>query len=160
MRLLKKFELQKLIHRNIDMPNMSKLEQAIQLATQLHAGQVDKAGKDYIEHPLRVMHSVNGDTEKIVAVLHDTLEDTAITFEELENLFGSVIASAVKTLSKAEGEDYFDFIKRVKQNPIAVTVKVADLQDNLDASRLETITEKDLKRFEKYQKALRLLNEV
>jgi (p)ppGpp synthase/HD superfamily hydrolase len=138
---------------------MSKLAEAIQLATKLHAGQVDKAGKDYITHPLRVMSSVEGETEKIVAVLHDTLEDTSITFEELENLFGSAVANTVKTLSKLENEDYFDFIDRVKQNPVAVKVKIADIKDNLDLSRLKTITERDLVRFEKYQKALLKLKE-
>jgi GTP diphosphokinase / guanosine-3',5'-bis(diphosphate) 3'-diphosphatase len=139
---------------------MSNLEQAIQLATSLHAGQVDKAGKDYITHPLRVMNSVEGETEKIVAVLHDTLEDTGITFEELENLFGTAVAAAVKALSRSEHEEYFDFIDRVKQNPIAIRVKIADLQDNLDLSRLELITEQDLKRSEKYRKALCILKEI
>jgi (p)ppGpp synthase/HD superfamily hydrolase len=138
---------------------MSKLEQAIQLATKLHAGQVDKAGKDYITHPLRVMNSVEGETEKIAAVLHDTLEDTSITFEELENLFGHAVAATVRTLSKLENEDYFDFINRVKQNPVAVKVKIADIKDNMDLSRLKTITDRDLERLEKYQKALSLLTE-
>ncbi len=139
---------------------MSKLEQAIQLATKLHSKQVDKAGRNYIEHPLRVMNAVEGETEKIVAVLHDTLEDTAITFEALEDSFGFVVASAVKTLSKTENEDYFEFIDRIKQNAIATKVKIADLQDNSDLSRLETVTEQDLNRREKYQKALRILKET
>ncbi|UBF25477.1 HD domain-containing protein [Kovacikia minuta CCNUW1] len=135
----------------------SKLEEAVELATQLHSGQVDKAGKDYIEHPLRVMGLVEGETEKIIAVLHDTLEDTHITFEALEARFGTTVAVAVKTLSRLEGEDYFEFIQRVKQNPIAATVKIADLQDNMNLSRLQTVTEADLIRNEKYQKALSLL---
>ncbi|MBD1911467.1 MULTISPECIES: HD domain-containing protein [unclassified Leptolyngbya] len=137
---------------------MQKLEQAIQLATRLHAGQVDKAGEDYIQHPLRVMNAVEGETTKIVAVLHDTLEDTPITFEELEGQFGSDVASAVQALTRLEGEDYFDFIERVKQNAIATTVKIADLKDNMNLSRMATITEKDLARHEKYKKALQLLH--
>jgi (p)ppGpp synthase/HD superfamily hydrolase len=136
---------------------MSKLEQAIELATRLHAGQVDKAGEDYIHHPLRVMNAVNGETEKIVAVLHDTLEDTPVTLAELEHLFGEAIASAVNALSRSDGEDYFEFIERVKQNSIAVTVKIADLQDNMNLSRIATITERDRARQKKYQKALSLL---
>lgn len=136
---------------------MSKLEQAIQLATQLHAGQVDKAGEDYIKHPLRVMAAVKDETEKIVAVLHDTLEDTEITFTELEATFGTVVADAVQALSKQRGEDYFAFIDRVKQNPIAVKVKIADLQDNSNLSRLPAISGQDLQRVEKYQQALNML---
>lgn len=136
---------------------MQKLEQAIQLATRLHAGQVDKAGEDYIQHPLRVMNGVEGETAKIVAVLHDTLEDTDITFEELETTFGQEIAIAVQTLSRLEGEDYFDFIERVKGNAIAIKVKIADLKDNMNLNRIATITEKDLIRIEKYKKALQLL---
>lgn len=136
---------------------MSKLEEAIQLATQLHDGQVDKAGRNYIEHPLRVMNAVEGEVEKIVAVLHDTLEDTAITFEELETRFGTVVASAVTALSRQKSEEYFDFIQRLKENPIAVQVKIADLKDNMDLSRLEKISDDDLKRNMKYKKALEML---
>jgi len=138
---------------------MSKLEEAIQLATQLHKGQVDKAGADYITHPLRVMNAVTGETQKIVAVLHDTLEDTPITFQELEQQFGEAIAQAIAALSRQEQEDYFDFIERVKQNPIALQVKIADLQDNMNLSRLKTVTQKDLDRIAKYQKALQMLQE-
>lgn len=137
----------------------ANLAQAIHLATQLHAGQVDKAGKDYIQHPLRVMDTVAGETEKIVAVLHDTLEDTSITFEELERQFGEIVANAVQTLSRLKQEDYFDFIERVKGNAIAAKVKIADLHDNMNLSRLNTVTQKDLDRVAKYQKALQMLQE-
>jgi len=138
---------------------MKKLEQAIQLATRLHAGQVDKAGEDYIQHPLRVMQAVDGETAKIVAVLHDTLEDTAIALSDLEESFGSEVAAAVQALTRSPEEDYFDFIRRVKQNAIATAVKVADLHDNMNLSRLPTVTEKDMARYAKYQKALELLQE-
>lgn len=136
---------------------MSKLEQAIQLATKLHKGQVDKAGKSYIEHLLRVMNAVEGETAKTIAVLHDTLEDTNITFAELESLFGTVVASAIRTLSRRGSEDYFDFINRVKEDSIAVKVKIADLEDNMDLSRLKEASKSDLERNTRYQKALRIL---
>lgn len=136
---------------------MSNLEEAVQLARELHAGQVDKAGEDYIEHVLRVMAAVEGDTTKMVAVLHDTLEDTAITLEELETRFGAVVAHAVQVLTRQEGEDYFDFIERIQQDPIARRVKLADLQDNMNLSRLTQVTETDLKRLKKYQRAFSLL---
>ncbi|HEY9700089.1 MAG TPA: HD domain-containing protein [Trichocoleus sp.] len=136
---------------------MSKLEQAIQLATRLHNGQVDKAGERYIEHPLRVMNAVDGETEKIVAVLHDTVEDTGVTITELEDLFGSLVAAAVEALTRLAGEDYFDFVRRVKQNPIAAKVKVADIKDNMNLTRLKTISDQDLRRNEKYKEALSIL---
>lgn len=131
---------------------------AIALATTLHRGQVDKAGKPYIEHPLRVMQSVEGgETEKTVAVLHDVLEDTPITYEDLRREFGETVADAVKALSRNDGEDYFDFIKRLKSNAIAVSVKRADLKDNMDLSRLTHLTEQDMMRYEKYARALAML---
>lgn len=139
---------------------MTRLEQAIELATRLHLGQVDKAGKPYIGHPLRVMNAVEGETAKIVAVLHDTVEDTPLTVEEVETLFGTEVAVAVQALSKAEDEDYFDFIDRVLQNPISIQVKIADIQDNMDLSRLATVTDRDLKRLERYRKALDILQKL
>lgn len=138
-------------------PIRAKLIQAIHLATAYHQGQVDKAGKPYIEHPLRVMHAVAGETEKIVAVLHDTLEDTAITLEEIESGFGTEVAAAIVALTKNKDEDYFDFIQQVKGNAIATKVKIADLQDNMDLSRLPVVTAQDRIRTSKYEKALAML---
>ncbi|MGC8711953.1 MAG: HD domain-containing protein [Leptodesmis sp.] len=140
-------------------PIGAKLAQAIHLATAYHQGQVDKAGQPYIQHPLRVMHAVAGETEKIVAVLHDTLEDTAITLEEITSNFGTEVAEAIVALTKNKDEDYFDFIRRVKRNAIATKVKIADLQGNLDLSRLSVVTEKDQARVSKYQQALVMLLE-
>lgn len=136
-----------------------KLKEAIHLATSCHKGQVDKAGKPYIEHPMRVMSAVAGEVEKIVAVLHDTLEDTAITLEELESRFGTEVTEALVALTKNKDEDYFDFIQRVKENEIAVKVKIADLKDNMDLNRLSVVTEKDQTRQVKYEKALAMLLE-
>ena len=138
-------------------PISAKLTQAIHLATSYHEGQVDKAGKPYIEHPLRVMNAVEGETEKIVAVLHDTLEDTDITLGEIESDFGAEVAAAILALTRNKDEDYFDFICRVKGNAIATKVKIADLQDNMDLSRLPAVTEQDRLRTSKYEKALTVL---
>lgn len=137
----------------------AKLRQAIGLATSCHQGQVDKAGRPYIEHPLRVMNAVEGEVEKIVAVLHDTLEDTTITVEEIDASFGAEVAQAIVALTRSGDEDYFDFIRRVKQNEIAAKVKIADLQDNMDLSRLSVVMEKDRIRQAKYEKALAMLLE-
>lgn len=128
------------------------LVKAVKLAVQAHSGQLDKAGKPYIDHPLRVMNAVSATEEKIVAVLHDTIEDTDLTIEKLQSEgFPENILNALIVLTKKKGDDYSEYIERVKQNAIALRVKIADMADNMDRSRIENPTEKDLKRFEKYQ---------
>ena len=136
------------------------LERAIEIAVEAHKGQVDKGGSPYILHPLRVMMSVNGESEKIVAVLHDVVEDSNWTFEALlAEGFSIEIIEALKSVTKeSEDEDYELFIQRAMQNPIGCKVKIADLRDNLDVTRISDITEKDVKRIKKYKKALKLLS--
>ena len=133
---------------------MGTLERAIELAVEHHKGQVDKAGEPYILHPLRLMMSVDKDDEKIVAVMHDIVEDTDITLDDLRNEgFSKQVVSAIECVTKREGEDYDSFIERISLNPLATKVKLADLEDNMDLSRLSDVTEKDLERVEKYKKA-------
>jgi (p)ppGpp synthase/HD superfamily hydrolase len=136
------------------------LERAIELAVEHHKGQFDKAGKPYILHPLRVMMSVDKDDEKIVAVMHDIVEDTDITLDDLRNEgFSEQVISAIECVTKGEEEDYDSFIERISHNPLAIQVKLADINDNMDLSRLSNVTEKDLERVEKYKKAKeKLLN--
>jgi len=136
------------------------LECAIELAVEHHKGQSDKAGKPYILHPLRVMMSVDKDDEKIVAVMHDIVEDTDITLDDLRNEgFSEQVISAIECVTKGEEEDYDSFIERISHNPLAIQVKLADINDNMDLSRLSNVTEKDLERVEKYKKAKeKLLN--
>jgi (p)ppGpp synthase/HD superfamily hydrolase len=136
------------------------LERAIEIAVEAHKGQVDKGGSPYILHPLRVMMSVNGESEKIVAVLHDVVEDSDWTFDGLlEEGFCIEVIEALKSVTKeSEDEDYELFIQRAMQNPIGCKVKIADLRDNLDVTRISDITEKDVKRIKKYKKALKLLS--
>ena len=138
---------------------MTRLELALSVAKEAHAGQVDKAGVDYIDHPTAVAEKVAAEDEKIVALLHDTLEDTDLTYDSIRDLFGETVADAVRTMTHRDDEDYFDYIRRVKQNPISRAVKIADLDHNMDLSRLPRITDKDLKRVEKYRKALAILND-
>lgn len=136
------------------------LAKAIILATENHKEQVDKGGHPYILHPLRVMVRVKSLEAKIVAVLHDIIEDTDITKEDLLNIgFSYEIVEAIELLSKPKKEDYIHYIRRIKENPLAKEVKMADLQDNMDLTRLNKITEKDLNRVEKYKKAYSILNE-
>lgn len=134
---------------------MSTLERAIEIARQAHAGQVDKGGADYIGHPLRVMERGENEEQKIVGVLHDVVEDSDWTFEMLEEEgFAPAIIEALKCVTKlSEGEDYDDFISRVMTNPLAVKVKLYDIEDNLDVSRLDSLTEADVARCKKYLNA-------
>jgi (p)ppGpp synthase/HD superfamily hydrolase len=140
---------------------MSSLEKAIQIAEQAHEGQRDKAGAPYILHPLRVMMKMATEAEQIIAVLHDVVEDTDWTMEQLQQEgYNREILDALDCLARRDGEEYGDFIKRVKQNPLSVKVKVADLEDNLDVSRLKGVTDTDAKRLEKYQQALKMLSNL
>ena len=138
---------------------MSTLERAIEIATQTHEGQVDKAGNAYIGHPLRVMAMGKTEQEKIAGVLHDIVEDTPWTFEMLEaEGFDPEIIAALKCVTKiSENEDYDSFIERVKKNPLAVAVKINDLTDNMDIRRLPYLSDKDVKRLKKYLKAYKKL---
>lgn len=142
---------------------MSTLQRAIEIATKAHAGQFDKGGKEYIGHPLRVMEMGKTEAEKIVGVLHDVIEDTSITIEYLsEEGFSKEILDALLCVTKLSNkEDYDHFISRVMTNPLAVKVKINDLKDNMDITRLIRVTEKDLVRIRKYQKAYnRLMNHI
>ena len=134
------------------------LGRAIELAKQHHKGQTNKAGKPYIEHPLRVMNQMKSEEEKIVAVLHDIVEDTDISLNDLRNEgFSEEVVSAVECLTKQVGENYDSYIERISFNPLAVKIKLADLEDNRDLTRLPQVTDKDLERLEKYDKALEKL---
>jgi (p)ppGpp synthase/HD superfamily hydrolase len=137
---------------------MSTLGKAISIAAQAHEGQRDKAGAPYILHPLRVMMKMTTEEARITAVLHDVVEDTDWTMERLaqEGFHGEILV-ALDCLTRRDGEEYQAFIKRVQQNPLAVTVKIADLEDNLDGSRMKEVTEADEKRIVKYRNALLML---
>ena len=139
--------------------DIEALQNAIEIATKAHEGQVDKAGKPYIGHPLRVMNMGVADDEKIVGVLHDVVEDSDWTFERLAaEGFSNNIIEALRCVTKlSENEPYDKFIHRVKTNPLAVKVKINDLTDNMDIRRLAYISEKDVKRLRKYLKAYKQL---
>lgn len=138
---------------------MSTLERAIQIATEAHKGQFDKAGREYIGHPIRVMEMGKTEDEKIVGVLHDVIEDTDWTFERLEaEGFSQEVINALRCVTKtSENENYDDFIDRVKKNPLAAAVKINDLTDNMDIRRLPYLSDKDVKRLKKYLKAYKRL---
>ena len=140
------------------------LELAKLLSQEAHKNQIDKAGIDYFAGHIQAgVNGVTTNKEKIVAYLHDTVEDTPLTIERIKELFGEEIGEAVFAITKPKDGSlsYDDYIERVKANPLARAVKISDLKHNMDLSRLEKvgITEKDIKRAKKYQKALKKLQE-
>ncbi|AZM38266.1 guanosine-3',5'-bis(diphosphate) 3'-pyrophosphohydrolase [Acinetobacter sp. WCHA39] len=137
---------------------MATLEQAISLAAKQHEGQVDKANAPYILHPLRVMLNVPTIQHKIVAVLHDILEDTETTIEDLYQFgFQEHLIDAIVALTKKQGETRLEAAQRARQNPIARVVKLADINDNMDLSRIQSPTVKDFERLKEYQQVRDLL---
>jgi (p)ppGpp synthase/HD superfamily hydrolase len=138
----------------------SLLEKALQIAVKAHSGQIDKAGSAYIFHPIRVSNRCSTDDERIVALLHDTIEDTEVTTEYLlMEGFPRNIVDAILSVTRNEDESYDDFIKRSRLNPIGRQVKLHDLEDNMDITRLNELTEKDIYRLNKYIKAYKYLKE-
>jgi guanosine-3',5'-bis(diphosphate) 3'-pyrophosphohydrolase len=137
---------------------MSTLERAIELAARAHAGQRDKGDQPYILHPLRVMQAMNGEAERIAAVLHDIVEDTPTTFEDLlAEGFSADVVDAVRALTKFEGETREQAARRIVGNPIARAVKLADIADNMDLSRIPNPTERDVERLREYEAARGIL---
>ncbi len=140
---------------------MATLEKAIAIATLAHKNQVDKTGEPYINHLLRVMKQGRNEIEKICGVLHDIVEDTPWTFEALaQEGFTNEIIEVLQCVTKvSEEEDYNLFIKRIMLNKTAITVKINDLKDNMDITRLRVIEDKDVIRLNKYLTAYHQLIE-
>ena len=137
----------------------SELEKALSLALKAHQGQKDKSGQPYILHPVRVMLQFQEAEARIVALLHDVLEDSDISIDELQQAgFGTKIIEAVRCLTRKPNEEYLDYIRRIKENPLARKVKLADLKDNLDVNRLEELQAKDCRRLERYLQAKKILS--
>lgn len=127
------------------------------VANMAHFGQVDKAGVDYIQHPIKVASLVDGEIEKICALLHDVMEDTEFPESSLRILFGDEIVDTLLLLTHRDGESYEEYIEKISESELATKVKIADLTHNSDLTRLKEVTEKDLKRYEKYQKSIEFL---
>jgi len=139
---------------------MSTIEKAVELAAKYHAGETDKAGKPYLLHPLRLMFAVTTDHEKIVAVLHDVVEDTPVTLEELkEHGFHPDVVNAVDALTKRPGESRVEAAKRAADNTIARVVKLADVTDNMDLGRISEPEDSDFERLKEYVKVRRILTD-
>jgi (p)ppGpp synthase/HD superfamily hydrolase len=140
---------------------ISFLEKALEIALQAHQGQKDRYGEPYILHPLRIMTRVHTEEEKIVALLHDVIEDSSWTIEQLEQQgFSADLIEAVQALTKQPGEEYMHYIQRTEVTKLSLTVKIADLEDNMDLTRCKQFKSADLKRMEKYLKAWKYLYKV
>ena len=140
---------------------MSTLEKAIALAATQHAGQLDKGGQPYILHPLRLMLQFSNPTLQIIAVLHDILEDTATTAEDLKALgFSAEIIKSIQALTKQTGESRLQAAKRTTLNPLATQVKYVDVLDNMNLSRINNPTARDFARLEEYKEVLEILKQA
>ena len=133
-------------------------KKALTISFNAHKEQVDKSGIPYVYHPYRIAEQMEDEYSICVALLHDVVEDTDITIDELKNEgFPQEVLDAIALMTHDDETPYFDYIKRIKTNPIAKAVKLADLQDNSNYERLEKVEIKDLQRLEKYREAKRIL---
>ena len=133
-------------------------KKALRLCYEAHAGQLDKSGLPYVFHPFHLAEQMPDEDSSVAALLHDVAEDTAYTLEDLRAMgFLPRALEALALLTHDPAEPYLDYVARVKDNPTARRVKLADLRHNSDLSRLEQVTEKDRERVAKYARALRLL---
>ena len=135
-----------------------KEKKAYEIAKKAHKGQVDKAGVDYINHPLTVASKCQSEDERIVALLHDVVEDTDVTLEDLSKVFDKHIIEAIDAITHREGVSYEDYLLNLKKNELALQVKLKDIENNMDLSRIKNPTQKDYDRLEKYRFALNVLN--
>lgn len=139
--------------------SINKSNKAKLFAELIHANQFDKAGQPYVNHLAFVVGLLANENDDVIATawLHDSVEDTEVSLNDISELFGSVIADSVNAITKRQGESYQDYLSRVKSNDIARKVKIADLTHNMDLSRLAKVTEKDIARQQKYQQAKQFL---
>jgi (p)ppGpp synthase/HD superfamily hydrolase len=138
----------------------SLTKKALKLCFEAHKDQVDKSGMPYVFHPFHLAEQMTDEATTVVALLHDVVEDSDITFEDLEKQgFGVEIIIALKLLTHSKNIPYMDYVAEIKKNEIATKVKLADLKHNSDLTRLSVVDEKALKRKEKYEKAIKFLEE-
>lgn len=135
-------------------------KRAMKLCFDAHKDQVDKSGMPYVFHPFYLAEQMSDELTTVTALLHDVVEDTPYSLEDLRKmLFPEEVLSALSLLTHDDGTPYLEYVSRLKSNPIAHAVKLADLRHNSNLTRLEQVDEKALKRVEKYKKAIALLEE-
>ena len=135
-------------------------KKAMKLCFQAHKDQTDKSGIPYVFHPIHLAEQMKDEDTTVVALLHDVVEDTDYTLEDLREMgFNQRVIAAIALMTHAEGVPYMDYVAKIKDNPIAKAVKLADLAHNSDITRMDVVDEKAIARVEKYAKAIRFLNE-
>ncbi len=135
-------------------------KKALKLCFEAHKNQVDKSGIPYVFHPFHLAEQMRDEPTTIVALLHDVVEDTDYTLDDLRGMgFGSDVIEALTLMTRDKAVPYMEYVAKIKQNSIARTVKIADLRHNSDLSRLDVVDEKSLERIDKYTRAIRLLTE-
>lgn len=139
------------------MINTKLTRKAMVIAYNAHINQIDKAGVPYIFHPIHLAEQMETEKECIIALLHDVVEDTDVTFDQLEKEFSNDIIEILKLLTHDKNIDYMEYIKAIKKNPIAKKIKIVDIIHNADETRLDKITERDILRRDKYKEALKIL---
>ena len=134
-------------------------KKALKISFDAHKDQVDKSGMPYVYHPFHLAEQMDDEYSTCVALLHDVVEDTNITLEELSKEFPKEVVDAIAMMTHDDNVPYLDYVAKIKQNPIAAKVKLADLKHNSDLTRLDKVDDKALERVEKYKKAIEILSE-
>ena len=135
-------------------------KKALKLCFEAHKEQADKSGLPYVFHPFHLAEQMESEETTVVALLHDVVEDTNYTIEDLTAMgFDKAVTDAIALMTHADGVDYMDYVRAIKENPIAKAVKLADLTHNSELSRLDIIDEKALQRVKKYKEAIKILSE-
>ena len=133
-------------------------KKAMRIAFDAHKDQVDRSGVPYIFHPMHLAEQMTDEERTCAALLHDVVEDTDLTFEDLaEQGIPETVIAALKLLTHDDAVPYLEYVGNIKENPIAASVKLADLRHNSDLTRLDAVSQKDLDRVKKYSDAIALL---
>ena len=134
-------------------------KKALKISFNAHKDQKDKSGMPYVYHPFHLAEQMDDEYSTCVALLHDVVEDTDITLDELSELFPKEVTDAIAMMTHDDSVPYLDYVREIKNNPIAAKVKLADLKHNSDLTRLDVVDDKALERVEKYKKAISILTD-
>ena len=135
-------------------------KKALKLSFEAHKNQVDKTGMPYIFHPFHLAEQMTDEISTVCALLHDVVEDTEYTFDDIKKMgFPQQVIEVLRLLTHDNAVPYEDYVKKIKENPIAIKVKLADLSHNSDLSRLDVVDSTALQRYEKYQNAIKILSQ-
>lgn len=132
-------------------------KKALKISFNAHKDQLDKSGMPYVYHPFHLAEQMDDEYSTCVALLHDVVEDTDMTLDDLSKIFPKEVTDAIALMTHNDSVPYLDYVKEIKTNPIASKVKLADLKHNSDLTRLDKVDDKAIERVEKYKKAIEIL---